>query len=130
MSVTPQAVIEWCARLIEKTPDFPELSQCLVKIPELESLGDLPAGTRVLVRGDTDVVVNDDGTIGDEDDVRLRSLLGTLEFGLERGWVQIVYGHRGREPELSLEPIAKHLQKLLQERGHKGLQAKFVVTVV
>jgi len=100
------------------------MEKCLAGIPDWESLSDLPAGTRVLIRGDTDVVVRDDGSI--EDDVRLRSLLGTLQFGLERGWVQLVYGHRGRDPRLSLEPVAVHLQKLLREEGQPDVEVGFL----
>ena len=103
MSISQDEVINWCGKLVEKIPDFPPLDQCLEAIPILESLADLPAGTRVLLRGDTDVVVKEDGTI--EDDIRLRSLLETLECGLQRGWVLLVYGHRGRDPKLSLEPV-------------------------
>lgn len=117
MSVTPQQVQDWCARLIEKSPDFPSLADCLKKIPQLDALGDLPAGTRVLVRGDTDVVFEEDGTI--EDDSRLRALVDTLKFGSQKGWVQILYGHRGRKPELSLKPVAEYLGKLLADAGVK-----------
>ncbi len=104
MNVSQDEVIDWCSRLIEKSPDFPEMEKCLKAIPDLESLSELPAGTRVLIRGDTDVVVEDDGSI--EDDVRLRSLLETLQFGLERGWVQLIYGHRGRDPRRALAGLS------------------------
>lgn len=115
MSVTADKVQDWCARLIEKSPDFPPLAECLKKIPQLDALGDLPAGTRVLVRGDTDVVFEEDGSI--EDDSRLRALVDTLTFGHAKGWVQILYGHRGRKPELSLAPVAACLNTLLSEAG-------------
>ena len=115
MSVTVQQIQDWCARLIEKSPDFPPLAECVTKIPQLDALADLPAGTRVLVRGDTDVVFDDDGSI--EDDSRLRALIETLKFGVAKGWVQILYGHRGRKPELSLAPVAAYLKKLLADAG-------------
>ena len=124
MSVSQDQVVSWCNQLVEKSPDFPSLEDCLQVIPTLDALADLPAGTRVLVRGDTDVVVHDDGTISD--DVRIRSLLETLKFGCERGWVQIVYGHRGRDPQLSLEPVAKHLEALLKENGISDKPVAFV----
>jgi len=108
---------QWCASLIEKSPNFPSLEECLKKIPALDSLSDLPAGTRVLVRGDTDVVFDEQGQ--PDDDARLVALVATLQFGVARGWVQILYGHRGRDPKLSLEPVSKYLEKLLGAAGVK-----------
>jgi phosphoglycerate kinase len=115
---------EWCAKLIEKSPDFPALEECLKKIPQLESLADLPAGTRVLVRGDTDVVFDDKGE--PDDDSRLRALVDTLKLGVSKGWVQVLYGHRGRDPKLSLEPVAAYLQDLLTGAGVKCGEIKVV----
>lgn len=115
MAVSRERVIQWCTRLIDESPGFPPLGECLDAIPRLESLADLPAGTRVLVRGDTDVVVDAAGNV--QEAVRLQSLLETLRFGWQRGWVQVLYGHRGREPELSLEPVARCLRQLLAEAG-------------
>lgn len=117
MSVTTEKMLEWCGKLIEKSPDFPPLEECLKKIPSIDSLAGLPAGTRVLVRGDTDVVFDDQGA--PDDDARLRALVETLRFGVERKWVQILYGHRGRDPKLSLEPVAGYLEKLLAGAGIK-----------
>jgi phosphoglycerate kinase len=115
--VTAERMQEWCGKLIEKSPTFPTLEECLKKIPPLDSLSDLPAGTRVLLRGDTDVVFDDKGE--PDDDARLRALVETLKFGVDRGWVQILYGHRGRDPKLSLEPVAGYLEKLLAAAGVK-----------
>jgi phosphoglycerate kinase len=69
------------------------------------------------VRGDTDVVFDERGE--PDDDSRLRALVDTLKFGVDRGWVQILYGHRGRDPKLSLEPVAQYLEKLLAAAGVK-----------
>ena len=117
MSISVEKMQEWCAKLIEKSPDFPALEDCLKKIPAVTALSHLPAGTRVLVRGDTDVVFDEQGE--PDDDARLRALVGTLKLGVERGWVQILYGHRGRDPKLSLEPVAGYLEKLLTAAGVK-----------
>lgn len=117
MSVTAEQTREWCAKLIEKSPNFPALEECLKRIPEIDSLSDLPAGTGVLVRGDTDVVFDDRGE--PDDDSRLKALIETLKFGVQRGWVQVVYGHRGRDPKLSLQPVADYLEKLLGGAGVK-----------
>lgn len=117
MSISAEKMQDWCASLIEKSPDFPSLEDCLKKIPAVTALSHLPAGTRVLVRGDTDVVFDEKGE--PDDDARLRALVGTLKLGVERGWVQILYGHRGRDPKLSLEPVAGYLEKLLSSAGVK-----------
>jgi phosphoglycerate kinase len=115
VSVNVERVEEWCRKLIDKSSDFPSLEECLKRIPQQESLADLPPGTRVLVRGDTDVVFDDQGE--PDDDSRLQALVDTLGFGVAKGWVQILYGHRGRDPKLSLEPVAAYLQKLLAGAG-------------
>lgn len=124
MTVKPATILQWTQQLVENSPDFPDLETCLDAIPDLDALDDLPAGTRILVRGDTDVVVTDAGEI--EDDVRLLSLVETLKFGIERGWVQIVYGHRGRDPELSLRAVAKHTEQLLKNSGANVPQTTFI----
>src|SRR5262249_33884674 len=61
VAVTQSQVVDWCSKLIEDSRAIPDLEECLKSIPALESLKDLPAGTRVLVRGDTDVVVEENG---------------------------------------------------------------------
>jgi phosphoglycerate kinase len=115
VSISVERIQEWCAKLIEKSPDFPPLEECLKQIPAVASLSHLPAGTRVLVRGDTDVVFDEKGQ--PDEDARLRALVETLKLGVERGWVQVLYGHRGRDPQLSLEPVAGYLEKLLTAAG-------------
>jgi phosphoglycerate kinase len=52
-------------------------------------------------------------TIG-EGDIRLRSMADTLHYGIQRGWKQIVFGHIGREPEKSLNKVAKRLGEILK----------------
>ncbi|MFO1022659.1 MAG: phosphoglycerate kinase [Planctomycetales bacterium] len=124
MSVTKQQVVEWCQKQVASAANFESLEVCLDAIPPLESLSSLPAGTRVLIRGDTDVVFDEQGNI--EEDVRLQSLVQTLKYGLEKGWVLILYGHRGRDPQLSLKPVAEYMQKLMRENGFPKLEVQFV----
>lgn len=88
-----------------------KLEDYLAKIPRLSSLSDVPSGTPVLIRGDVDAKPG--ATIGDGD-VRLRSMVETLEFGRKRGWKQIIFGHIGRKPEGSLNKVAKRLGELLK----------------
>lgn len=115
MTISKDQMTHWCAQLLEESPNFPPLEACLDAIAPLDRLANLPSGTRVLVRGDTDVVFDEQGK--PDDDARLRSLVATLKFGAERGWVQILYGHRGRDPQLSLQPVAKYLETLLVKNG-------------
>ena len=37
----------------------------------------------------------------------------TLDFGRQKGWKQIVFGHIGREPEKSLEKVRARLAEIL-----------------
>ena len=124
MTVSQQDTIRWCCALADDSDETPSLEDCLEAIPNLDSLDSLPRGTRVLVRGDTDVVVQDDGSI--PNDVRIRSLVKTLSFGGRRGWVQLVLGHRGRDPELSLEPVARHLERLVPLEARGGRPVAFI----
>ena len=48
-----------------------------------------------------------------EGDVRLRSMVATLHYGIQRGWKQIIFGHTGRKPEGSLKAVAGRLGELL-----------------
>src|SRR5205085_484359 len=83
-------------------------------IPRLNSFGDVPAGTPVLVRGDVDCKP---GPQVGQVDIRLRSMQTTLEFGRSRGWKQIVVGHLGRKqkdkPIGSLAKVAARLGQIL-----------------
>ncbi|MDZ4778801.1 MAG: phosphoglycerate kinase [Planctomycetia bacterium] len=111
MPVQEQALLELCRTLLGDAP-APEstLEGYLAAIPRLNSLSDVPSGTPVLIRGDVDAKPG--ATVG-EGDVRLRSMLATLQFGRERGWKQIIFGHIGRKPEGSLKAVAVRLGELL-----------------
>jgi len=71
-------------------------------------------GKRVLVRGDLNVPL-EDGKI--TDDARIRAVLPTLELLRERGAATLVCSHLGRpegkDPALSLRPVADRLGELL-----------------
>jgi phosphoglycerate kinase len=103
----------WCETLLagrEAAPNL-TLTDYLDAIPRLESLADVPAGTPVLVRGDVDAKPGD--AIG-KGDIRLRSMVESLNFGRERGWKQIIFGHIGRDPKGSLDKVAARLGELLE----------------
>jgi len=104
---------QWCEMLLAGRDAAPELelSDYLQAIGRLDSLADLPQGTPVLVRGDVDAKPG--AQIG-QGDVRLRSMIETLEYGRQRGWKLVLFGHIGRKPEGSLAKVAARLGELLQ----------------
>src|SRR5438067_1173571 len=112
MRVSAEAIEAWVRKLLGAVPDQTRrpLAEFLAAIPRLDSLADLPAGTPVLVRGDLDCKPGKE--IG-QGDIRLRSMVDTLEYGRQRGWKQIVFGHIGREPEASLANVRQRLAAIL-----------------
>ena len=111
MNVTEQNMLSWCRALLGASPaPYKTLGEYLAAIPRLDSLANVPSGTAVLVRGDVDAKPG--AKIG-EGDQRLRSMVETLKFGIERGWKQIVFGHIGRKPEGSLNKVAARFGELL-----------------
>src|SRR5258706_1824202 len=90
------------------------LADYLKAIPRLDSLSDVPSGSAVLVRGDVDAKPGP--TMGDGD-IRLRSMKETLEFGRQKGWKPVIFGHRGRKEKDkaigSLDKVAKRLGEIL-----------------
>ena len=105
-------MLEWCQRLLGLDPAFKKrtFAEYLSAIPRLDALANLPSGTAVLVRGDLDAKPGP--SIG-EGDIRLRSMQGTLRFGRERGWKQVVFGHIGRKPEESLKKVAARIGQIM-----------------
>jgi phosphoglycerate kinase len=80
------------------------------------SVRDAPLeGRRVLVRADFNVPL-DDGEI--TDDTRIRAALPTLELIRERSGAAICVSHlgrpKGRDPGLSMAPVARRLEELLR----------------
>ena len=113
MIVSSDQMSRWCQHLLSGRSAAPqlELVDYLAAIPRLESLAKVPSGTPVAVRGDVDAKPG--AKIG-EGDIRLRSMLETLNYGRERGWKQIVFGHVGRKPEGTLDNVAQRLSELLE----------------
>ncbi len=111
MPVTPDSMLSWCRTLLGVAPSpHKTLGDYLAAIPRLKSLADVPSGSVVLVRGDVDAKPGSKIGEGDE---RLRSMVATLKFGIERGWKQVIFGHIGRKPEGTLAKVAARLGELL-----------------
>ncbi len=113
MQVTAESMLNWLETLLNANGKRPErtLREYLAAIPRLDSLSNVPSGTPVLIRGDVDAKPG--AQIG-EGDIRLRSMVETLEYGRRQGWKMIVFGHRGRKPEESLAKVAARLGELLK----------------
>jgi phosphoglycerate kinase len=112
MPITTEQMLNWCRGILGDDPQAPRqpLEAYLEAIPRLASLADVPRGTPVLLRGDVDAKPG--GKVG-EGDIRLRSMRQTLDFGRQRGWKQIVFGHIGREPDKSLAKVRARLAEIL-----------------
>ncbi len=85
-------------------------------LPRLEDLP-IEAGRKVLVRIDCNVPLSD-GRV--TDDLRLTTIVPTLDWLRRAGAGVVVCGHLGRpkgspDPELSLAPVAERLGDLLAE---------------
>ena len=83
-------------------------------LPRLENLR-LERGTRALVRVDCNVPITD-GHI--DDDLRITSVLPTINWLRDRHAVVVVCGHLGRpegkpDPQYSMAPVAARLGELL-----------------
>ena len=113
MAVTDKEMLSWCEKLLAgraAEPDL-ELVDYIRAIPGLAALDDVPEGAPVLVRGDLDCKPGE--RVGNGD-IRLRSMMDTLQYGRKRAWKQVVFGHIGRKPEGSLAKVAKRLGELLK----------------
>lgn len=113
MAVTEQQMQSWCEKLLAGRSAAPNesLADYIRAIPGLASFEHLPAGAPVLVRADLDAKPGPN--VGDGD-IRLRSMVDTLRFGIAHDWKQILFGHIGRKPEGSLAKVAKRLGEILE----------------
>jgi len=112
MAITNEAMQTWLSRLLGAVPDAPRLplKGFLEGIEKLESLADVRRGTPVLVRGDLDCKPGEKVGKGD---IRLRSMAETLNYGRGKGWIQVVFGHIGRDPKGSLDKVRARLAEIL-----------------
>lgn len=112
MAMTTEAMQTWLNRLLGAAPDAPRLplKGLLEGIGKLQSLADVPSGTPVLVRGDLDCKPGEKVGKGD---IRLRSMAETINYGRSKGWIQVIFGHVGRDPKGSLDKVRARLAEIL-----------------
>ena len=83
----------------------------------IKDLGDIK-GKRALVRVDINVPLDENNNVSH--DTRIRAIIPTVNYLCEKGAKVILMAHLGRpkgevKPEFSLEPVAKHLAKVLNK---------------
>lgn len=66
-------------------------------------------GKRVLVRADFNISLGDNGIIDENESLRIRAGIKTLQFLSEQGAKVIVMSHIGREPHESLRLVAEYI---------------------
>ena len=81
----------------------------------IKNLSDIK-GKKALVRVDINVPLDENNNVSD--DTRIQAILPTVKFLTNKGAKVILMAHLGRpkgeiKPEYSLEPVAKHLSKVL-----------------
>ena len=98
-----------------------------MKLKSIKSIKDL-RGKRVLLRVDFNVPLHN-GKIDREGDQRLRAVVPTLKYLIDRGSIIILISHLGRpaaanagqekwDKRFGLNPVAHHLEKLLKMSVH------------
>lgn len=84
------------------------LEELLEAVPTVDQLPDVTPGTVVLVRMDLDVPVKDGRVV---DDSRIKANAKTLHYCIEKGWTTILFGHIGRDKNLTLKPVCDACSK-------------------
>lgn len=110
MAVTKEKMEAWLRRILGVDKVQLGLLDYIKRIPRVKDLSDVASGTPVLVRGDLDCKP---GPAVGQGDIRLRSMKETLEIGRQRGWIQVIFGHIGRDPQLSLDKVCKRLGEIM-----------------
>ena len=112
MPVTNEKMLNWCRTMLHANPAAPKRSTRRLSGGDPATFGAGRRAGRHAGAGPRRRRCQAGRKIGDGD-IRLRSMVDTLQFGLERGWKQIIFGHIGRKPEGSLKEVAQRLGEML-----------------
>ena len=111
MTVTAEAMVSWCGKLLGAEPAAQIAVGTISQIHSAHQLSAIcPPGRRFWCAGDVDAKP---GAKVGEGDIRLRSMQQNLQICREKGWKTIVFGHIGREPEKSLGKVAARLGEIV-----------------
>ena len=93
-------------RIFSQDPglDAIPLEEILDCIPAVDQLQDVPEGTIVLVRADLDMPIKDGKVM---DPSRIKANSPTMKYCCEQGWKVVIYGHIGREKDISVTPVCE-----------------------
>jgi phosphoglycerate kinase len=100
-------------RVFVRDPELDNLPlQTIVnKIPKVDELTDIVAGTPVLLRTDLDIPLKD-GNVADIS--RIDASLATIKYCQQKGWKTIIFGHIGREPNNTVAPVCEKMSNNLR----------------
>jgi phosphoglycerate kinase len=84
------------------------LEEILNSIPTVNQLGEMTKGTVVLVRSDLDMPIKNDEVI---DLSRIRANSPTIRYCSDQGWKVVIFGHLGRDKNISVMPVCKGYSK-------------------
>jgi phosphoglycerate kinase len=98
-------------RIYENDPSLNEitLENALAPVARIDKLK-LDPGTRVLFRCDLDVPLKEGAVV---ESSRLASIAKSVVYASEQGWIPIIMGHLGRDPENTLSPVAETLSEII-----------------
>ncbi len=84
------------------------LEEILNHIPTVDNIQNIPKGTVVLIRADLDVPIENDKVV---DFSRIEVSSPTIKYCIEQGWKVIIFGHIGRDKNLSVMPVCEAYSK-------------------
>jgi phosphoglycerate kinase len=88
------------------------LEVILDSIPTIDQLRHMPYGSPVLIRADLDVPLEQSRVV---DSSRTEANLPTITYCLERGWKAVLFGHIGRDTNLSLRPVSEAMRTAIAQ---------------
>jgi len=103
---------ERLSKVVSRDSELHRLSfeELLAPIPRVDAIEREPAHSTVLIRAELDLPIAGERVT---DTSRIEATLPTVRYCLERGWKVVLFGHLGRDPEASLEPVCEAMSEAL-----------------